>query len=51
MAPTRSDLELGIAKQYGFDNYEAFRQFFEAGFGKGMLRKLESELKKKEKEG
>jgi len=39
-----------MAKQYGFDTYDAFREFFAATYGKGFLRALENELKKKEKE-
>lgn len=50
MSPTRADLEAQIARQYGYDDYAAFRDFFAAAFGKGMLRQLENELKKKEKE-
>lgn len=48
MAPTRAELELSIARQYGFEEYDKFREFFAAEFGKGFLRQLESELKKRE---
>jgi tRNA U54 and U55 pseudouridine synthase Pus10 len=50
MSPTRAQLESAIAKQYGFDNYEAFRTFFAAEFGKGYLRQLEAQMKKREQE-
>jgi hypothetical protein len=50
MSPTRAELEHALATQYGFTEYAAFREFFAAEFGKGMLRQLESEMKRKEKE-
>lgn len=50
MAPTRADLEQAMAKQYGFGDYNAFREFFAAEFGKGMLRQLEAQMKRREKE-
>lgn len=50
LSPTRADLEQALAKQYGFDDYNSFREFFAAEFGKGLLRQLESEMKKREKE-
>jgi hypothetical protein len=50
MSPTRQELETAVAKQYGFDDYGAFRTFFAAEFGKGFLNKLEAELAKKEKQ-
>lgn len=50
MAPSRAELEMSMARQYGFDEYDAFRTFFAREFGKGMLNKLEAEMKKREKE-
>lgn len=50
MAPTRVELEQAMAKQYGFNDYDAFKEFFAAEFGKGMLRQLESQMKRREKE-
>lgn len=50
MSPTRAELELSMARQYGFEDYGAFRDFFAREFGKGMLNKLESAFKKREKE-
>lgn len=50
MAPTRAELEETLARQYGFDDYNAFREYFAAEFGKGMLRQLEAEMKRREKE-
>lgn len=51
MSPTRAELESALARQYGFEDYGAFKEFFAAEFGKGMLRQLEAELKRKEKAG
>lgn len=50
MAPTRVELEAELARQYGFEDYNAFREYFAAEFGKGMLRQLEAEMKRREKD-
>lgn len=48
--PTVAELQAAVAKQYGFHDYETFRNFFAANFGKGMLRTLEAGFKKREQE-
>ncbi|MGE5591854.1 MAG: hypothetical protein ACM3ZA_14765 [Bacillota bacterium] len=42
----RKALELAMAKQYGYDDYESFREGIIATFGAGMLKKLEQKMRK-----
>jgi len=42
----RKALEIAMAKQYGYDDYESFRQGIIATFGPGMLKKLEQKMRK-----
>jgi|GEM_PF-2536255 len=42
--PTRQDMELTLAKQFGYEDYESFRAGVQKSIGKAGLRKLEKQL-------
>lgn len=42
----RKALEQAMAQQYGYSDYESFRQGIVQNFGPGMLKKLEQKMRK-----
>lgn len=46
MASKRKEMELALARQFGYDDYESFREGVSQSMGKAVLRRLEKELDK-----
>jgi hypothetical protein len=44
--PTRREMELVLARQFGYEDFESFRAGVQESIGKAGLRKLEKELDK-----
>lgn len=44
--PTREEMQQRLAQQFGFSDYETFKQEAARTMGKAGLRKLEKELEK-----
>ena len=41
---TREEMELALAKQFGYDDYETFKREAGGHLGKSVLRQLEKKL-------
>lgn len=46
MASKRKEMELALARQFGYEDYESFREGVSQGMGMAVLRRLEKELEK-----
>lgn len=44
--PTRREMELTLARQFGYPDYESLREGVQRSIGKAGLKKLEKELGK-----
>jgi hypothetical protein len=44
--PSRKDMELTLARNFGYEDYESFRAGVTRSIGQGGLRRLEKELEK-----
>lgn len=44
--PTRREMELTLARQFGYEEYDSFRAGVQRSIGKAGLKKLEKELDK-----
>lgn len=46
MASKRKEMELALARQFGYEDYESFREGVSQSMGNAVLRRLEKELEK-----